>query len=58
MKFKLVAEGVETKEQLKTTNELGATLIQGFLFARPMPALQVPNFIATHEKTKRPRVSA
>ncbi|WP_442108135.1 EAL domain-containing response regulator [Pseudomonas sp. NUPR-001] len=34
----LVIEGVETVEQQKSLIELGGTLAQGFLFARPMPA--------------------
>ncbi|MGE8399179.1 MAG: EAL domain-containing protein, partial [Burkholderiales bacterium] len=33
----LVIEGVETVEQQAHLIELGATLAQGFLFARPMP---------------------
>jgi diguanylate cyclase (GGDEF)-like protein len=33
-----VAEGVETSGQLAKLRDLGCTLIQGFLFARPMPA--------------------
>ncbi len=33
----VVAEGVETFEQLDTLRELGATQIQGYLTARPMP---------------------
>jgi diguanylate cyclase (GGDEF)-like protein len=33
-----VAEGVETCEQLATLSELGCDVVQGYLFARPMPA--------------------
>ncbi len=33
-----VAEGVEQKEQLQLLSSLGCDQIQGFLFARPMPA--------------------
>ncbi|NMX94011.1 MULTISPECIES: EAL domain-containing response regulator [unclassified Pseudomonas] len=33
----LVIEGVETQEQSRQLLELGCTLAQGFLFARPMP---------------------
>jgi diguanylate cyclase (GGDEF)-like protein len=34
----VVAEGVETSEQLDCVRELGADEIQGFLFSRPVPA--------------------
>ncbi|WP_152205233.1 putative bifunctional diguanylate cyclase/phosphodiesterase [Marinobacter changyiensis] len=34
----VVAEGIETSSQLQALIEAGCTLIQGFLFARPMPA--------------------
>jgi diguanylate cyclase (GGDEF)-like protein len=36
-----VAEGIETVEQLTTVRELGCDLGQGFLFARPMPAVDL-----------------
>jgi diguanylate cyclase len=32
-----VAEGVETVEQQRMLAEMGCTLSQGYLFARPMP---------------------
>ncbi|MFM2437978.1 MAG: hypothetical protein RLZ55_795, partial [Actinomycetota bacterium] len=34
----IVAEGVETAEQLEVARELGVDKIQGYFFARPMPA--------------------
>lgn len=34
----VVAEGIETAEQARRVFELGADRIQGFYFARPMPA--------------------
>ncbi|MEX0604869.1 MAG: GGDEF domain-containing protein [Marinobacter sp.] len=34
----VVAEGIETSSQLQALVEAGCNLIQGFLFARPMPA--------------------
>jgi len=33
----VVAEGVETEEQLRTIRELGCRVGQGFLFSRPLP---------------------
>lgn len=39
--LKLVAEGVETSEQLKVLQEIGCDLIQGYLLARPMPLTEL-----------------
>ncbi len=36
-----VAEGVETMEELKVLRDMGCDEIQGYLFARPMPACDV-----------------
>lgn len=38
LKLTTVAEGVETREQLGFLRTCGCEIIQGFLFARPMPA--------------------
>lgn len=40
-----VAEGIEHEEELTYLQENGADIIQGFLFARPMPAIEIPEFI-------------
>ncbi|MCC5996353.1 MAG: EAL domain-containing protein [Oceanicaulis sp.] len=46
LKLKTVAEGVETAEQYAALRELGATLAQGYLFARPMPLDEFERFAA------------
>jgi EAL domain-containing protein (putative c-di-GMP-specific phosphodiesterase class I) len=36
--FSVVAEGVETEEQLEALHRLGVRLAQGYLFSPPVPA--------------------
>jgi EAL domain-containing protein (putative c-di-GMP-specific phosphodiesterase class I) len=42
----VVAEGVETEEQLAFLRSLGPVEIQGFLFARPMPEVALAAWLA------------
>ena len=37
MKLSVVAEGVETREQLERLREIGCDYVQGYYFARPSP---------------------
>ena len=41
----VVAEGVETEEQLRMLRSLECDRVQGFLFSRPLPAAQVTAFL-------------
>ncbi|MBB3676299.1 putative bifunctional diguanylate cyclase/phosphodiesterase [Modestobacter versicolor] len=43
-----LVEGVETADQLALVRELGCTLAQGYFIARPMPAAQLPQWLAEH----------
>jgi diguanylate cyclase (GGDEF)-like protein len=45
----VIIEGVETAEMLQQVRDLGATLIQGYWFAKPMPAEQVPDWLYAFE---------
>ena len=38
LKLECIAEGIETPEQMRMLRELGCRHMQGFLFARPLPA--------------------
>jgi len=44
--IEVVAEGVESKEQLQTLRSLGCRLGQGFLFSRPITVRDVDNLLA------------
>jgi EAL domain-containing protein (putative c-di-GMP-specific phosphodiesterase class I) len=44
-----IAEGVEHHEQLNLLRQLGCHSVQGFLFARPMPAEQFAEALAERE---------
>ena len=37
MQIKVVAEGIETEEQLEALRSCGVELVQGYLFSKPIP---------------------
>ena len=41
----VVAEGVETREQMEYLAKLGTEKIQGFYYARPMPVHKLTEFL-------------
>jgi EAL domain-containing protein (putative c-di-GMP-specific phosphodiesterase class I) len=45
LKLRVVAEGVETEEQLAFLLDHGCQAMQGFLYSRPLPAAEVVQFI-------------
>ncbi len=45
LNMKIVAEGIETKEQVEFLEKQGCDLIQGFYYARPMPVDQFGKLI-------------
>jgi EAL domain-containing protein (putative c-di-GMP-specific phosphodiesterase class I) len=50
LKLRVIAEGVETSEQLAYLKERGCHEIQGFLYSRPMPAWAVRGFLVGREE--------
>jgi len=49
----VVAEGIETPEQLVAAREAGVAFGQGFLFGRPAPAPQAPSWPTGVPRTGR-----
>jgi diguanylate cyclase (GGDEF)-like protein/PAS domain S-box-containing protein len=45
LRLTIVAEGVETAEQLAFMRERGCQRVQGYYFARPMPPAELPAFL-------------
>ncbi len=45
LRLKVVAEGVETRDQMEYLRQQGCLLVQGFLYARPMPAEEFTQFL-------------
>ncbi|GAE24573.1 diguanylate cyclase/phosphodiesterase [Halalkalibacter wakoensis JCM 9140] len=48
LKLEVIAEGVETKEELSIIKQLGCTYGQGYYFAKPMSCLEVDHFLKEH----------
>lgn len=46
MHLSVVAEGVETKEQLERLREIGCDFVQGYYFAKPMPYEEFDKLLA------------
>lgn len=44
MNMKIIAEGIETKEEAHILRDLGCEMAQGFYFAKPMPEEEVIDF--------------
>ena len=47
--LKIVAEGVETEEQLRILKEEGCDICQGYYFSRPLPASDFLTWLKEHD---------
>jgi diguanylate cyclase (GGDEF)-like protein/PAS domain S-box-containing protein len=54
----LIAEGVETEQQLSCLRDLGCQLAQGYYFAAPLPAAQVTEILKNAHAPRRGRDSS
>jgi EAL domain-containing protein (putative c-di-GMP-specific phosphodiesterase class I) len=50
----VVAEGVETKEQLDTLREMGCDFVQGYYFSKPVPAEEYEVFLREYNSSGAP----
>ena len=47
MQYKIIVEGIETKEELAIVQELGCDIIQGYFFSKPLDNHEVTNYLRT-----------
>jgi diguanylate cyclase (GGDEF)-like protein len=59
LRMSVIAEGVETKEQIQYLRQIGCNEIQGYYFSRPVPPEKIPEFFKKHDRiTSLNRISA
>lgn len=50
LELKIVAEGIETEEELRTMQEEGIDYIQGYYYSKPIPEKEFITFVKQHNK--------
>lgn len=48
MDLTVIAEGIETEAQANALDKLGCDIGQGYLYSRPLPAADIPRFLADY----------
>ncbi|MGH8504263.1 MAG: EAL domain-containing protein, partial [Gammaproteobacteria bacterium] len=48
LSLEVIAEGVETAQQLRFLRSIGCDAVQGFLVSRPVPASDVTGLLGNH----------
>jgi EAL domain-containing protein (putative c-di-GMP-specific phosphodiesterase class I)/GGDEF domain-containing protein len=51
LEMKVIAEGVETEEQIKILRNMGCDNIQGYYFSKPLPPDKIKDFILNFNET-------
>jgi diguanylate cyclase (GGDEF)-like protein len=54
LSLKVIAEGIETEEQLETLRSMGCEMVQGYLLGRPVPAEVVERLLAPRRGSPAP----
>ena len=57
LELKIVAEGVETKEQAKSLLDVGCEFLQGFYFSPPIPPEEYLEFLAKSSELLKEKMS-
>ena len=52
LQVQVVAEGVETRQQLELVRQLGCTDVQGFYYSRPLPLRELAKILAAQADAK------
>ncbi|MEO0622971.1 MAG: bifunctional diguanylate cyclase/phosphodiesterase [Pseudomonadota bacterium] len=52
LEIEALAEGVETEAEWRLLHEMGCNGLQGFAIGKPMPAAEIPAWVAEHESRR------
>lgn len=48
--IEIVAEGVETEQEMSQLQSIGADHVEGYLLSRPLPATGLAEWVTSHER--------
>ena len=57
LKMEIIAEGVETEQQLRLLKEMGCDNIQGYYFSKPLPEKEYAEFVASYQENFMSRIT-